>query len=140
MAYTLTDPFRSLRSVLRLSGVTMILSGAALTFAPVDRLVEWDVAGSGPSWPIRLAGTQGWLIGHGCVHAWEYAGCSRALSRLPSPRTDEPLLAWIDCICSSLCHQPDWRRHPATIFARRIPRRLDPRVAAILKNYASGAK
>lgn len=57
MAYTLTDPFRSLRFVLRLSGVTMTLGGAALVFAPIARLVEWQLIGNGPSWPIRLAGT-----------------------------------------------------------------------------------
>jgi hypothetical protein len=56
MAYTLTDPFRSLRTVLRISGTTMAICGAGLLFAPISRLAAWGVAGAGPTWPVRLAG------------------------------------------------------------------------------------
>ena len=56
MAYTLTDPFRSLRAVLRLSGATDLLCGSALLLLPKATLAAWNIAPSGPVWPVRLAG------------------------------------------------------------------------------------
>ena len=56
MAYTLSDPFRSLRVVLRVCGVTMLLSGLLLLLLPAALLADW-LAITSPLWPVRLAGT-----------------------------------------------------------------------------------
>ena len=55
MAYTLSDPFRPLRTVLRICGVTMLLAGLLLLLLPGDRLTAW-LALTAPLWPARLAG------------------------------------------------------------------------------------
>ena len=55
MAYTLSDPFRPLRTVLRMCGVTMLLAGLLLLLLPGDRLTGW-LALVAPLWPARLAG------------------------------------------------------------------------------------
>lgn len=55
MAYTLSDPFRPLRTVLRICGVTMLLAGLLLLLLPGDRLTAW-LALMAPLWPARLAG------------------------------------------------------------------------------------
>jgi len=55
MAYTLSDPFRPLRTVLRIFGVTMLLAGLLLLLLPGDRLTAW-LALTAPLWPARLAG------------------------------------------------------------------------------------
>lgn len=56
MAYTLTDPFSSLRSVMRLSGTTFLILGLLLALLPVRVLAEWGSSLAGPTWPLRLAG------------------------------------------------------------------------------------
>lgn len=56
MAYTLTDPFRSLKSILRVSGFVDGALGAALLLAPRSWVTGWAVAAAGPFWPVRLAG------------------------------------------------------------------------------------
>jgi len=55
MAYTLSDPFRSLRVVLRVCGVTMLLAGLLLLLLPAALLADW-LAITAPLWPVRLAG------------------------------------------------------------------------------------
>ena len=56
MAYTLNDPFRALRTVLRLSGSATLLAGAALLLVPAGPAVSALQLGNGPLWPLRLAG------------------------------------------------------------------------------------
>jgi len=56
MAYTLSDPFRSLRIVLRLCGAVMALLGLALLLAPMGALANWFTLAASPLWPLRLAG------------------------------------------------------------------------------------
>ena len=57
MAYTLGDPFRSLRLVLRLHGVFIALVvGLVLFGAPHTWLSQWGIYESGPLWPWRFAG------------------------------------------------------------------------------------
>lgn len=55
MAYTLSDPFRPLRTVLRVCGVTMLLAGLLLLLLPAGPLANW-LAITAPLWPVRLAG------------------------------------------------------------------------------------
>lgn len=57
MAYTLGDPFRSLRLLLRMNGVLVgLLLGVCLLAAPQAWLLDWGLYSSGPLWPLRLAG------------------------------------------------------------------------------------
>lgn len=57
MAYTLGDPFRSLRFVLRLNGFVIgVLLGLFLFVAPRSSLLHWGIYESGPLWPLRFAG------------------------------------------------------------------------------------
>ncbi|HQY92914.1 hypothetical protein [Caldilinea sp.] len=56
MAYTLSDPFRSLRVVLRLSGAASLLTGLIFLLLPDATAVETMGLGAGPLWPLRLAG------------------------------------------------------------------------------------
>lgn len=56
MAYTLSDPFRSLRVVLRLCGAASLATGAFFLLWPPSSLIEWMGLGVGPLWPLRLAG------------------------------------------------------------------------------------
>ena len=56
MAYTLTDPFARLRTVLRLSATLFLLLGLLLALLPDRVTAEWGAAAQGPTWPLRLAG------------------------------------------------------------------------------------
>jgi len=57
MAYTLGDPFRSLRLILRVNGFFVgVVLGLLLLFAPRTLLLTWGIYESGPLWPLRLAG------------------------------------------------------------------------------------
>lgn len=57
MAYTLGDPFRSLRLILRINGFFVgVVLGLLLLFAPRTLLLGWGIYESGPLWPLRLAG------------------------------------------------------------------------------------
>ncbi|BAL99806.1 MULTISPECIES: hypothetical protein [Caldilinea] len=56
MAYTLSDPFRSLRIVLRLCGAADLATGAFFLLWPASSLIEWLGLGFAPLWPLRLAG------------------------------------------------------------------------------------
>ena len=55
MAYTLTDPFRTLRSVLRFNGVTFLLLALGLLLASLGLLGAENPLAAGPFWPTRLA-------------------------------------------------------------------------------------
>lgn len=57
MAYTLGDPFRSLRLLLRINGclVGLVLGGCLLA-VPRTWLLGWGIYEDGPLWPLRLAG------------------------------------------------------------------------------------
>lgn len=57
MAYTLGDPFRSLRLVLRIHGFFIgLVVGLLLLLAPRAWLFQWGIYESGPLWPWRFAG------------------------------------------------------------------------------------
>jgi len=55
MAYTLTDPFRTLRALLRFNGATYLLLAAGLLLATFGLLGAENPLASGPFWPARLA-------------------------------------------------------------------------------------
>jgi hypothetical protein len=63
MAYTLSDPFRSLRFVLRLSGAVSLLTGLVFLLLPVAIAIEMMGLGAGPLWPLRLAGAGLFTLG-----------------------------------------------------------------------------
>ena len=56
MAYTLTDPFGTLRTVFRLSSSTALLLGGFMLFMPHAVLTEWGAPDVQLTWPLRLAG------------------------------------------------------------------------------------
>ena len=56
MAYTLTDPFNSLRNVLRTVGATDLLLGGTMLVFPRLVLTEWGAAANEAEWPLRMAG------------------------------------------------------------------------------------
>jgi len=57
MAYTLGDPLRELRLILRVNGFLVgVVLGLLLLTAPRTLLLTWGIYESGPSWPLRLAG------------------------------------------------------------------------------------
>ena len=56
MAYTLSDPFRSLRGVLRLCGAASLLAGLIFLLTPGAAITAALGLGAGPLWPLRLAG------------------------------------------------------------------------------------
>lgn len=56
MAYTLNDPYRSLRVALRLSGVASCLTGLLFLLLPATTAVTLMGLAPGPLWPLRLAG------------------------------------------------------------------------------------
>jgi hypothetical protein len=56
MAYTLSDPFRPLRFVLRLCGSTSLLTGLLFLLLPSAYIADILLPGAGPLWPLRLAG------------------------------------------------------------------------------------
>jgi hypothetical protein len=57
MAYTLGDPFRPLRLILRVNGFLVgIVLGLLLLVTPRTLLLAWGLFESGSLWPLRLAG------------------------------------------------------------------------------------
>jgi hypothetical protein len=57
MAYTLGDPLRALRFILRLNGVFIgLILGLLLLAAPRGALLNWGIYENGPLWPLRFAG------------------------------------------------------------------------------------
>jgi hypothetical protein len=56
MAYTLNDPYRSLRVVLRLSGVASLLAGLLFLLLPGSSAATTLGLAPVPLWPLRLAG------------------------------------------------------------------------------------
>lgn len=57
MAYTLGDPFRSLRLLLRINGLLGgVVLGLCLLVTPESWLLSWGVYESGALWPFRFAG------------------------------------------------------------------------------------
>ena len=56
MAYTLTDPFNSLRNVLRTVGATDLLLGGTMLVFPRLLLTEWGAGVTEVEWPLRVAG------------------------------------------------------------------------------------
>lgn len=56
MAYTLTDPFNSLRNVLRSVGAVDLLLGGTMLVFPRLVLTEWGAAANDVEWPLRMAG------------------------------------------------------------------------------------
>jgi hypothetical protein len=55
MAYTLTDPFRAIRGVLRFNGVAFLLLALGLLAATLGLLGAENPVAVGPLWPPRLA-------------------------------------------------------------------------------------
>lgn len=55
MAYTLTDPFRTLRGVLRFNGVTFLMLAAGVLMASLGVFGIDNPIATGLLWPIRLA-------------------------------------------------------------------------------------
>lgn len=65
MAYTLGDPFRPLRLILRLNGLVIgLLLGAIFFIMPGALLVRWGSAVDGAIWLLRLTGAN--LVALGC--------------------------------------------------------------------------
>ncbi|MCB0105207.1 MAG: hypothetical protein KDE53_04850 [Caldilineaceae bacterium] len=65
MAYTLGDPFRPLRLLLRLNGIIIgLLLGLFLLVAPGSLFLRWELAVPGALWLLRLNGAN--LIALGC--------------------------------------------------------------------------
>ena len=56
MAYTLTDPFNSLRNVLRTVGCVDLLLGGTMLVFPRLVLTEWGAGATEVEWPLRMAG------------------------------------------------------------------------------------
>ena len=67
MAYTLTDPFRSLRVTMRLNGVVIGFAlGLLCLFSAKTSLTAWGLYTSGPLWPLRATGSV--LLGLGLLY------------------------------------------------------------------------
>lgn len=65
MAYTLGDPFRPLRLVLRLNGVVVgLILGLLFLLLPGRLLLQWGLGSEGNLWLLRLTGAN--LIALGC--------------------------------------------------------------------------
>ncbi len=57
MAYTLGDPFRPLRLILRINGILLgLLLGIALLTVSGTLLIQWQLAVTGVLWSVRLLG------------------------------------------------------------------------------------
>ena len=56
MAYTLSDPFNTLRNVLRTVGTSGLLLGGTMLVFPRLVLTEWGAGGNDAEWPLRMAG------------------------------------------------------------------------------------
>jgi len=67
MAYTLSDPFRGLRGVLRLSGAASLLTGLIFLLLPGSAAVALFGLTHGPLWPLRLAGAGLLTLGVACL-------------------------------------------------------------------------
>lgn len=64
MAYTLGDPFRPLRLLLRINAIFLgLLIGFCFLLLPDGLLVRWGVVTVSGVWPLRLAGTSQIAIG-----------------------------------------------------------------------------
>lgn len=64
MAYTLGDPFRPLRLILRVNGLTIgLLLGLVFLLAPGRLFVHWGIVAADQLWPLRLAGADQVAIG-----------------------------------------------------------------------------
>ncbi len=64
MAYTLGDPFRGLRLMLRINGVLVgIVLGLLLLAAPRTWLLAWGIYTGDVIWPLRFAGTSQIALG-----------------------------------------------------------------------------
>ena len=55
MAYTLTDPFRALRGVLRFNGATFLMLAFGLLLASLGLFGAENPVATGLLWPLRLA-------------------------------------------------------------------------------------
>ncbi len=74
MAYTLSDPFRSLRVVLRLCGAAFLLTGLFFLLLPAANAAPL-LGLSGPLWPLRLAGATVLTLGI----AFQFAAAERII-------------------------------------------------------------
>lgn len=64
MAYTLGDPFRSLRVLLRINAILLgLFIGFCFLLLPDGLLVNWGGVTMGAVWPLRLAGASQIAIG-----------------------------------------------------------------------------
>lgn len=64
MAYSLGDPYRPLRTILRLNGVVLgLLLGALLLLGPRSLLGDMALYDGGPLFPLRAAGAAGFAYG-----------------------------------------------------------------------------
>jgi len=64
MAYTLGDPFRPLRIILRVNGLLLgLLLGALFLWLPGTTLVRWGLTVDGVLWSLRLAGASQIALG-----------------------------------------------------------------------------
>lgn len=64
MAYTLGDPFRPLRIILRVNGILLgLLLGALFLLLPDSLLIRWGLAVNGMLWSLRLAGASQIALG-----------------------------------------------------------------------------
>ena len=64
MAYTLGDPFRPLRLILRLNGIGIgLLLGLLFLLAPSAVMVGWGLVRDTTMWPLRLAGASQIALG-----------------------------------------------------------------------------
>lgn len=69
MAYSLGDPYRSLRSILRVDGITVGWAlGGLLLLLPQSRLAAWGIWLGESVWPIRMAGAL--LLALGILLVW----------------------------------------------------------------------
>jgi hypothetical protein len=64
MAYTLGDPFRPLRLVLRINGTVLgLLLGALFLLLPGQILIDWGLTVKDVLWSLRLAGANQIALG-----------------------------------------------------------------------------
>ncbi len=64
MAYTLGDPFRPLRIILRVNGILLgLLLGALFLLLPDTILIRWGLAANDLPWSLRLAGASQIALG-----------------------------------------------------------------------------
>lgn len=64
MAYTLGDPFRPLRLILRTNGITIgLLLGLCFLLVPRGSIVSWGLGTEGFLWSVRLLGAGQMALG-----------------------------------------------------------------------------